>query len=262
MFSGNALTIPFQKESSLEIIASGNTHKGMVRHHNEDAYGIYPDLSLYIVADGLGGHAGGEVASRIAVEAIKECIASIDNVSFKIRDSVITAINEANLKILSQAGKEKNLRGMGTTVAIVMKGDNTTIVAHVGDSRVYLVRGGVITRITKDHTIVEEYIRLGLLTTQDALYHPSKHMLSRAVGTSDDVDVDITELQFQAGDTLILCTDGLTNMVSDKEISDVILELSPFPEKITDKLIALATKNGGIDNITVITICAVDQVGS
>ncbi|MBI5096634.1 MAG: Stp1/IreP family PP2C-type Ser/Thr phosphatase, partial [Nitrospirae bacterium] len=230
-------------------------------HSNEDAYGIYPDLSLYIVADGLGGHAGGEVASRIAVEAIKECIASTDNASLKIRDSVITAINEANLKILSEAGKEKNLHGMGTTVAVVMNGGNTAIVAHVGDSRVYLVRGDVITRITKDHTIVEEYIRLGLLTPQDALYHPSKYMLSRALGTSGDVDVDITELQFQAGDTLILCTDGLTNMVSDKEISDVILELSPSPEKITDKLIALATKNGGIDNITVITICAVDQVG-
>jgi len=253
--------MPFQKESSLEIIASGNTHQGMVRHNNEDAYGIYPDLSLYIVADGLGGHVGGEVASRIAVEAIKECIASTDNASLKIRDSVITAINEANLKILSEAGKEKNLHGMGTTVAVVMNGGNTTIVAHVGDSRVYLVRGDVITRITKDHTIVEEYIRLGLLTPQDALYHPSKHMLSRAVGTSGDVDIDITELQFQAGDTLILCTDGLTNMVSDKEISDVILELSPSPEKITDKLIALATKNGGIDNTTVITICAVDQVG-
>ena len=245
----------------MEIVASGNTHKGLVRLNNEDAYGIYPDLSLYIVADGLGGHAGGKVASRIAVEAIKECIASTDNGSLKIKNSVITAIKEANIKIILEAGKEKNLHGMGTTVAVVMKGDDTAIVAHVGDSRVYLVRGDVITRITKDHTVVEEYVRLGLLTPQDALYHPSKHMLSRALGTSGDVDVDITEIQFHAGDTLILCTDGLTNTVSDKEISNIILELSPSPEKITDKLIALANKNGGIDNITVITICAVDQVG-
>jgi len=256
------LRLKGQKESSLEIVASGNTHKGMVRQSNEDAYGIYPDLSLYIVADGLGGHAGGEVASRIAVEAIKECIASTDNASLKIRNSVISAINEANIKIILEAGKEKNLHGMGTTVAVVMKGDDTAIVAHLGDSRVYLVRGNVMTRITKDHTVVDEYVRLGLLSPQDALYHPSKHMLSRALGTSGDVDVDITEIQFQAGDILILCTDGLTNMVSDKEISDVILELSPSPEKITDKLITLANKNGGIDNITVITLCAVDQVGS
>jgi len=233
----------------------------MVRQSNEDAYGIYSDLSLYIVADGLGGHAGGEVASRIAVDAIRECIASTDNASLKIRDSVITAIKKANIKIILEAGKKQNLQGMGTTVAVVMNRGNTAIVAHVGDSRVYLVCGDVITRITKDHTIVEEYIRLGLLTPQDALYHPSKHMLSRAVGTSGDVDVDVTEIQFQAGDTIILCTDGLTNMVSDNEISDVILELSPSPEKITDKLIALANKNGGIDNITVIAICAVDQVG-
>ncbi len=245
----------------MEIVASGNTHKGMVRQSNEDAYGIYSDLSLYIVADGLGGHAGGEVASRIAVEAIRECIASTDNASLKIRDSVITAIKKANIKILLESGKKQNLHGMGTTVAVVMNGGNTAIVAHVGDSRVYLVRGDAITRITKDHTIVEEYIRLGLLTPQDALYHPSKHMLSRALGTSGDVDVDVTEIQLQAGDTLILCTDGLTNMISDNEISDVILELSPSPEKITDKLIALANKNGGIDNITVIAICAVDQVG-
>ena len=245
----------------MEIVASGNTEQGMVRHNNEDAYGLYPDLSLYIVADGLGGHAGGKVASRIAVEAIKECIASTDNGSLKIKNSVITAIKEANIKIILEAGKEKNLHGMGTTVAVVMKGNDAAIVAHVGDSRVYLVRGNAITRITKDHTVVEEYIRLGLLTPQDALYHPSKHMLSRALGTSGDVDVDITEIQFHAGDTLILCTDGLTNMVSDKEISNIILELSPSPEKITDKLIALANKNGGIDNITVITICAVDQVG-
>src|SRR3989304_6444296 len=195
--------MPFQKESSLEIIASGNTHQGMVRHNNEDAYGIYPDLSLYIVADGLGGHAGGKVASRIAVEAIKECIASTDNGALKIKNSVITAIKEANIKIILEAGKEKNLHGMGTTVAVVMKGDDTAIVAHVGDSRVYLVRGDVITRITKNHTIVEEYIRLGLLTPPDALYYPSKHMLSRALGTSGEVDVDITEIQLQAGDIQI-----------------------------------------------------------
>lgn len=255
------LRLKGQKENSLEIVASGNTHKGMVRQSNEDAYGIYSDLSLYIVADGLGGHAGGEVASRIAVEAIRECIASTDNASLKIRDSVITAIKKANIKIISESGKKQNLHGMGTTVAVVMKGDDTAIVAHLGDSRVYLVRENVITRLTKDHTVVDEYVRLGLLSPQDALYHPSKHMLSRALGTSGDVDADITEIQFQAGDTLILCTDGLTNMVSDNEISDVILELNPSPEKITDKLIALANKNGGIDNITVIAICAVDQVG-
>lgn len=245
----------------MKIIVSGKTHQGMTRHSNEDAYGVYPDLSLYIVADGLGGHAGGEVASRTAVEAIKECIASAENASLKMRDRIITAIHEANLKVLSEAGKEKNLHGMGTTVAVVMRSGDNTLVAHVGDSRVYLVHGNVISRLTKDHTVVEEYVRLGLLTPQDALCHPSRHTLSRAVGTSGDVDVDIREIQFQAGDTLLLCTDGLTNMVSDKEISDVILELSPSPEKISDRLIALANRNGGIDNITVITICAVDQVG-
>lgn len=241
------------EETSLKIKAWGNTHIGMVRSNNEDAYGVYPDLSLFIVADGLGGHAGGEVASRLAVDAIKEGMASAYNKP--LENSIINAIKGANTRIILEAKKEYHLRDMGTTVVVIKIEDDRAIVAHVGDSRAYLVHGNVITQVTKDHTVVEEYVRAGLLSPDDARYHPSRHALSRALGTSGAVDVDVTDIQIQVGDTIILCTDGLTNMVSDKEILNTILELTPSPEKITEKLINLANKNGGIDNITVITIC-------
>ncbi len=243
-----------QKEVCLEIRTFGNTHTGMVRSSNEDAYGIWPDLSLYAVADGLGGHAGGEVASRMAVEAIREGMVKAYNTPSEIKDIIIEAIKEASTKIILEANKRHNLRGMGTTVVVVRIEDGRVIVAHVGDSRAYLIRGNVLTQITQDHTVVKEYVRLGLLSPQDAVYHPSRHTLSRALGTSAYIDVDAAEVHIQTGDTLILCTDGLTNMLTDREILGTILELRPYPEKITDRLISLANKNGGIDNITVITI--------
>ena len=246
----------------MNIKTFGNTNTGMVRGNNEDAYGNYPDLSLYIVADGLGGHAGGEVASRIAVESIKEYIESAYKYKTPedIKTKIIKAIKEASTRIMLEANKGYNLQGMGTTVVVVKIQGDKAIVAHVGDSRAYLIKGEVITQITKDHTVVEEYIRLGLLTPQDAAYHPSRHILSRALGVSDDVDVDITAIQLWAGDTIILCTDGLTNMLPEKKIFDTVLESRPSPEKITERLISLANQNGGIDNITVVTIYIDKQV--
>ncbi|OGW14009.1 MAG: hypothetical protein A2035_00270 [Nitrospirae bacterium GWA2_42_11] len=235
----------------------GNTNIGRVRKNNEDAYGIYPDLSLFIVADGLGGHAGGEVASRLAVETIKDGLVSTESYrpSVEIKDRIIEAIRGANDRIIQQANIMYDLKGMGTTVVVVKLEEDNAMIAHVGDSRMYLIRKNKITQITKDHTVVEEYIRLGLLTLQEALYHPNRHMLSRALGVSYDIDVDVADIQIAEGDIIILCTDGLTNMLSEKEILSAITELMPSPEKITDRLITLANNHGGIDNITVITIC-------
>ncbi|OGW58027.1 MAG: hypothetical protein A3D21_09130 [Nitrospirae bacterium RIFCSPHIGHO2_02_FULL_42_12] len=235
----------------------GNTNIGRVRKNNEDAYGIYPDLSLFIVADGLGGHAGGEVASRLAVETIKDGLVSTESYrsSAEITERIIEAIKGANNRIIQRASMMYDLKGMGTTVVVVKLEEDNAMIAHVGDSRMYLIRKNKITQITKDHTVVEEYIRLGLLTLQEALYHPNRHMLSRALGVSYDIDVDVADIQIAEGDIIILCTDGLTNMLSEKEILSAITELMPSPEKITDRLITLANNHGGIDNITVITIC-------
>ena len=241
----------------MEIKVYGNTNIGRVRKNNEDAYGIYPDLSLFIVADGLGGHAGGEVASRLAVETIKDGLVSTESYrsSAEITERIIEAIKGANNRIIQRASMMYDLKGMGTTVVVVKLEEDNAMIAHVGDSRMYLIRKNKITQITKDHTVVEEYIRLGLLTLQEALYHPNRHMLSRALGVSYDIDVDVADIQIAEGDIIILCTDGLTNMLSEKEILSAITELMPSPEKITDRLITLANNHGGIDNITVITIC-------
>ena len=239
----------------MEISVSGNTHTGMARSQNEDAYGIFPDLSLYIIADGLGGHAGGEVASKMAVDIIISEIASASPATADMQSIIEWAIQAANSGILLKAEKDYKLQGMGTTVVVVAIRTDKAIVAHVGDSRAYLIRDNIITQITRDHTVVEEYVRIGLLTDKGALYHPSRHMLARAVGTEGVAVADIESVSLQTGDTLLLCTDGLTNMLPDKEILQTVCELRPDAENITGRLIELANNNGGIDNITVITAC-------
>lgn len=240
--------------SPVEIRVSGNSHTGMVKDNNEDAYGIFPDLSLYIVADGLGGHAGGEVASRLAVEVIRSEIAGATKTP-EVREIMQHAIQAANSFIMLTAEEDPALNGMGTTVVVVTINKEKAMIAHVGDSRAYLIRNNMITQITEDHTVVEEYIRIGLLTPRDALYHPSRHTLSRAVGTEGVVYADFESVLLQAGDVLLLCTDGLTNILPDKEILQTVSELRPDAENISGKLIELANNNGGIDNITVITLC-------
>ena len=243
-----------KKGASVDIRASGNTHTGMNRNNNEDAYGIFPELSLYIVADGLGGHAGGEVASRMAVDIIRTEIAGASITSDK-EEIIKQAIQAANSGIRHEAEGDSMLHGMGTTVVVVTINAEKAVVAHVGDSRAYLIRSDVITQITMDHTVVEEYIRIGLMTPRDALYHPSRRTLSRAVGTEDAAYADFENIRLESGDVLLLCTDGLTNMVSDKEIQQTVSELRPDAKSITGRLIELANNSGGIDNITVITLC-------
>ena len=241
----------------MEIRVSGNTHIGMMRGGNEDAYGVYPELSLYIVADGLGGHAGGEVASRMAVEIVKEEMASVSDIA-DAKSSIVEAIKTADSGILRKAKNEHSLYGMGTTIVVLKIEGYKATVAHVGDSRAYLIRDNAIIQFTRDHTVVEEYVRMGMLTAKDMAYHPSRHALSRALGSADDVDVDVSDVQLKIDDTMILCTDGLTNMLPDREILSTVCESRPSSEKITERLISLANRNGGVDNITVITICVIE----
>ncbi|MCC6543115.1 MAG: Stp1/IreP family PP2C-type Ser/Thr phosphatase [Nitrospirae bacterium] len=239
----------------MEIKVSGNTHTGLIRKNNEDAYAIFPDLNLYIIADGLGGHAGGEVASRLAVDVIGAEMAGA-SANEEILETMQRAIKSANSLIQLQAEDDSSLHGMGTTVVVVAISEDKAVIAHVGDSRAYLIRKDIIMQITKDHTVVEEYIRIGIMTHKDALYHPSRRVLSRAVGTEGVANADFESIRIEAGDVLLLCTDGLTNMLSDKQILQAVSELRPDAESITNRLIELANDNGGIDNITVITLCA------
>src|SRR4030065_1204398 len=228
----------------------------MGRKNNEDAYGIFPDLNFFVIADGLGGHAGGEVASSVAVDIIGSEIAGA-SASHETLEIMQRALQAANAVIQLKAGEDASLHGMGTTVVLGNINEDKAVVAHVGDSRAYLIRKDGITQITKDHTVVEEYIRIGIMTHKDALYHPSRRVLSRALGTEGVANADFESIRIEAGDVLLLCTDGLANMLSDKEILQAVSELRPDSERISSRLIELANNSGGIDNVTVITLCMV-----
>lgn len=238
----------------IHIEASGDTHIGKVREHNEDALLVSMEKALFIVADGLGGHAAGEVASHMAVDVIQDHIlASYDSIE-KLREDIVRAIKEANRIIFEESRRDMTKRGMGTTVVVAKIEDHKALIGHVGDSRAYHIRDKSMIQLTVDHTIVEEYVRMGLLSRKDALYHPYRHVLSRSVGTAGAVDVDIVEVEIEEGDIFLLCTDGLTNMLTDEEILNTIIAFLPDTEKITHALIGKANERGGIDNITVIII--------
>jgi len=232
------------------------TDAGRRREINEDymyasetAVGKLPNL--FIVADGMGGHKAGEYASKTAVETIAESIR--ENDSGLIVAAMKKAIGEANQKVLKEAIIDIEKEGMGTTiVAATIKGDKL-VVANVGDSRLYIVNESSITQITADHSLVEELIRSGKLARNEARNHPDKNKITRAVGVFPKVDVDFFEAKVLPGDTVLLCTDGLTNMVEDAEIKRIILSQRDIVEK-TETLIETANRNGGTDNITALLI--------
>ena len=216
---------------------------------SETAVGKLPNL--FIVADGMGGHKAGEYASKTAVETIVEYIE--ENDSGLLVASMKKAIGEANKRVLKEAIVDIEKEGMGTTiVAATIKGDKL-VVANVGDSRLYIVNESSITQLTTDHSLVEEMVRSGKLARRDARNHPDKNKITRAVGVFPKVEVDFFEAKIERGDTILLCTDGLTNMVEDEEIKHIILGQRDIVEK-TATLIETANKNGGTDNITALLI--------
>lgn len=216
---------------------------------SETAVGKLPNL--FIVADGMGGHKAGEYASKTAVETIVEFIEASD--SGLLVASMKKAIGEANKKVLKEAIIDTEKEGMGTTIVVAtIKGDKL-IVANVGDSRLYIVNENNITQLTTDHSLVEEMVRSGKIARSEARNHPDKNKITRAVGVFPKVEVDFFEAKIERGDTILLCTDGLTNMVEDEEIKRIVLGQRDLVEK-TATLIEAANKNGGTDNITALLI--------
>ena len=216
---------------------------------SETAVGKLPNL--FIVADGMGGHKAGEYASKTAVETIVEFIEASD--SGLLVASMKKAIGEANKKVLKEAIIDTEKEGMGTTIVVAtIKGDKL-IVANVGDSRLYIVNENNITQLTTDHSLVEEMVRSGKIARSEARNHPDKNKITRAVGVFPKVEVDFFEAKIERGDTILLCTDGLTNMVEDEEIKRIVLGQRDLVEK-TATLFEAANKNGGTDNITVLLI--------
>lgn len=249
----------------LNITAVGGTDIGRKRDHNEDGYALFPETGLYLVADGMGGHAAGELASRIAVDVVGGFItatASKEDITWpyglvetlgRAGNRLVAAVRLANKAVREKAASSPELKGMGTTVVAALAEEGVMNIAHVGDSRAYLFRGGRLTRLTADHSFVEEQVRAGIITAEAARTHPMRNIITRALGVKDDLTVDVTEHMLMSGDTYLLCTDGLTGMVEDAEMERA-LDVVPDAQDCVDTLIALANKNGGNDNITTVLV--------
>jgi serine/threonine protein phosphatase PrpC len=249
----------------MSLQAFGLTDVGRKRKHNEDAYLVDAERGLFVVADGMGGHAAGEVASRITVESMQEFIAASDdatdsswpfgqgNRASSVGNRLTVAVEKANEKVMRAVASRPELKGMGTTVvAVLIDGDRATLV-HVGDSRAYLFRDGELKRLTDDHSWVQEQVNAGILSEDEAKSHPLKNVVTRALGGSPHVSVDLIEVPLHPGDRFLLCSDGLTGMVADDEIHEFFLS-EPVPEPAVRRLVELANERGGVDNITAIVV--------
>ncbi len=231
--------------------------KGILRSSNQDAFiagQISPELSFAVVCDGMGGANAGNIASEIAVKTVSEYLYNSfrENMTLSDIERVIkNAISSANLLIYDKSVSIAQYNGMGTTIVVAVIKDNAAVIAHVGDSRIYLVNDN-LTQLTKDHSIVQTLIESGQITVDDARIHPRKNVITRALGVETDVMADFDTLTLNSGDTLLLCTDGLTNFVTEDEILDTFKNnnISLVSEKLVDD----ANRNGGGDNITVVTL--------
>lgn len=234
------------------MLAYVKTDVGLVRETNEDSYEFLPP-HLFAVADGMGGHAAGEIASNIAVRALKEYVTQ--NILPEANPTTILeqAIYKANSLVYDRAAAKPECAGMGTTLTAVYVTDNQIYWGHVGDSRIYLFSNNELCQITNDHSLVWELVQNGNITKEEANNHPQRNMLTRAVGTSNSIKVDSGVTPWKSGDILLLCTDGLTNMVSEQEIC-TLLNVSPLTSSVVELLIEQAKSAGGLDNITVILI--------
>lgn len=240
----------------------GLTDVGKKREKNEDSLLVNAGLGLYIVADGMGGHLGGEYASRIAVKTVEETVKQIlDDPDATISTDAVFdrtdageilkySIRMASQRIFEEAARNVNLRGMGTTAVALLIRDGKGFIAHVGDSRAYLVREGAISQLTADHSLVAEQLRAGFITPEELKHHKFKNIITRSVGFQNDVEIDLLIRDLEAGDRFLLCSDGLTNLVEDADLQKIVSKNQP--REACQKLIELANKRGGDDNVTVI----------
>jgi serine/threonine protein phosphatase PrpC len=252
----------------MEVKAYGLTHVGRQRQHNEDSYLVAGEAKLFLVADGMGGHAAGEIASRIAVDSISEFILhtkeddgtwphAYDEHYRRSTNRLMAAVRLANTRVLEAMRKDARLRGMGTTVVACLADDDTMSFAHVGDSRAYLIRNGQLSRITHDHSWVFEQVQAGMLTEAEAEKHPLRNVITRALGGALSVSPDASEIEVRPGDVYLLCSDGLTGMVPEEEILRLVTKNTDDLENACQALIDTANERGGLDNITAILVKAV-----
>jgi len=219
---------------------------GKKRRRNEDSYVVAPPL--FAVADGMGGAQAGEVASKLAAAALKETHPE----GASDAEKVTALIQEANRRVYERAHSDPATSGMGTTMTVAIVDGHTVTIGHVGDSRAYVVRGGELEQLTEDHSLVNELLKSGKLSREEAETHPQRSVITRAVGTDPDVDVDAFTVEAGEGDVFLLCSDGLTDMVADSDILDVVEKHRDDLDRATKALVSAANRGGGEDNITVI----------
>ncbi|HJR77362.1 MAG TPA: protein phosphatase 2C domain-containing protein [Nitrospiraceae bacterium] len=276
----------------LQWSGSGVSHQGLVRPTNQDAFFADNHLQLWAVADGMGGHPGGDVASRLAIDTLTRTAPGETDRLRGSAEQILSAlrgmVESAHHAIVDHTRLRVDLVGMGTTLTLLHVSSHpcpTASIVHEGDSRAYLWRRGELTQLTRDHSMVEEYVRQGLLSPAQALNHPQRHVLSRALGLGPDSDVDVTTERLEAEDVLVLCTDGLTKMVDDERLAAALMTSThytrppqarrdallpglarpprarrdaplPHPETLCRALITAALQAGGVDNVTVVVVKA------
>ena len=248
----------------MRVEAAGDTSVGMKRNHNEDNYAILPEEDLFIVADGMGGHASGEVASQMAIETMRDFFRAtsqdpeatwpykMDKSRGYQENRLITGIKLANLRIFESAQRNAGQRGMGTTMVALLAFDDGVLVGHVGDSRVYRLRDGKLTQLTEDHSLLNDYIKMKRLSPEEIANFPHKNVIVRALGMKESVKVDCFLDKPEAGDVYLMCTDGLSGPVSDEEIREITHQSGQDLVGASKGLIERANRNGGPDNITVV----------
>lgn len=250
--------------SSVKALSVGLTDVGRKRTHNEDSFLIDEELQLFVVADGMGGHAGGGTASRLAVETIDREMRQargLPDTPFgqvtvlqesRLPEYLRTAVEKASFEIFKAAQDDPRLATMGTTVISLCVHGEHALFAHVGDSRAYLVRGELIQQVSEDHSLVNEQIKAGMITPEEAKHSRYKNIITRSVGYEQEVQVDVMGLVTQPGDYFVLCSDGLANLVEEREIREVVVSagLNEAPRRLVD----LANERGGDDNITVVVV--------
>ncbi|HCY64636.1 MAG TPA: Stp1/IreP family PP2C-type Ser/Thr phosphatase [Oxalobacteraceae bacterium] len=252
---------------SLECVAKTDT--GMVRSHNEDFIAVSPEHGFVVLADGMGGYSAGEVASSIAATVVQETLEERLPLIFKewtrqsdrqLQQLVQESVARANLSIIDAAESEPQFQGMGTTVVVGLFYQDHLILAHVGDSRAYRLREGELTQITRDHSLLQEQIDAGLITPEAALHSPNRNLITRAVGVDRELEIEIHEHTTRVGDIYLLCSDGLSDMLADEDITSTLAEFGSDLESACGTLIQRANTHGGKDNISVILakVAAVD----
>lgn len=248
------------------LTMAGITDPGMVRDHNEDCFLILPQKGLAILADGMGGHLAGEVASSLAVNVISRCLTdslprarkarkTADGFSAEAR-MVLKAVELANGTIYETSRSRPEFSGMGTTVVVAVFRANKLYVAHVGDSRLYRLRHGSLTRLTEDHSMVQELLRQGLITSEEARTSNARNLVTRALGVEVTVHPDIQEFTVQAGDKYLLCSDGLNDVLTDDDIQSMLSHYGADLEDAIHKMVMVVNAKGGPDNVSIVAIRA------